>query len=52
MDMYNVIKTEPDTRGEIVLESESRLKVGLMFDKKYLRDRDKKRKQDRDRDTF
>lgn len=35
MDMYNVIKTEPDTHGEIVLESESRLNVGLMFDKKY-----------------
>ena len=35
MDIYNVVKTGPDTHRESVLESTSRLKVGMMFDKKY-----------------
>ena len=35
MDMYSVTKMDPDTGKESVLESENRLKVGMLFDKKY-----------------
>lgn len=35
MDLYKVISINPGEQREIVLEGEDRLKVGMMFDKKY-----------------